>query len=281
MNGFSNQRQGSTESVRPTESVATEGRPNAASHVPKVSVIMPAYNVAGKIVDTIRLTTKHLKQNGYRYEMVIVDDGSTDDTFTEATRLRDPHIRVVGYERNRGKGYAVRFGSRLVSGDFVVVMDSDGNITPDLIVRYIGALKDHDIAIASKWHPESRVSTPLMRRILSHSFHVLVVLLTGVRVSDTQCGFKVFRSGAFAKLISLLAVKHYAFDVEVLTVARLMNLRIAELPVRLRLSSHFSAKKVVRVLVDLLGISYRLHVIHWYQKNLKNLNATYRPIIRW
>jgi hypothetical protein len=102
--------------------------------------------------------------------------------------------------------------------------------------------------------------------------------VAGVRVSDTQSGFKAFRSEALAKAMSLVSVKHYAFDVELLAVAKLLKLRIVEVPVRIRLGSLFSARQVVRMLVDLLGITYRLRVIRWYQKNLYNARATYRPI---
>jgi len=249
--------------------------------IPKISVIMPAFNVAGKIARTLRMTRDQLNGDPHPHEIIVVDDGSTDTTLREASSLKDRCVTVVGYGRNHGKGYAVRYGSRLASGDFVVLMDSDGNITPDLIQRYIGALDEYDIAIASKWHPESRVSAPVLRRFLSHAFHFLAVSLTGIRVSDTQCGFKAFRREAFDRIISLLSVKQYAFDVEVLTVAKLLNLKVTELPVRMTLSSHFKFKKVIRMLVDLVGITYRLHVIHWYQCNLRNQNARYRPIIKW
>lgn len=143
------------------------------------------------------------------------------------------------------------------------------------------ALKDADIAIASKWHPESQVTTPLPRRFLSYAFHILVMLLTGVRVSDTQSGLKAFRLDALRTIMRLLSVKHYAFDVEVLTVASMLKMRIVELPVRIQLGSLFSARHVLRMLIDILRITYRLRVIRWYQRNLHNPQPHYKPIIRW
>jgi hypothetical protein len=160
-------------------------------------------------------------------------------------------------------------------------MDSDTDVKPDLIKQYVTVLRNNDVALASKWHPDSRVSTPVMRRLLSHAFNRLVKLLTGLKVSDTQSGFKAFRREALDSVMSLVSVKHYAFDVELLVAAKLLKLRIIELPIKIRLDSLFSARCVFRMLVDLLGITYRLRVIHWYQNNLYNLQAVYKPIIKW
>jgi hypothetical protein len=140
---------------------------------------------------------------------------------------------------------------------------------------------ENQIVLASKRHPDSKVSAPLMRRFLSYGFHCLVILLTGVRVSDTQSGFKAFRREALAKIMTLVSVKRYAFDVEVLVVTKLLKLRIAELPVKIRLGSLFSARQVFRMLVDLLEITYRLRVIRWYQKNLHNPKGAYEAIVKW
>jgi hypothetical protein len=120
-----------------------------------------------------------------------------------------------------------------------------------------------------------------MRRLLSHAFNRLVMLLTGLRVSDTQTGFKAFRREALEKIMNLVSVKHYAFDVELLVAAKLLRLRIVELPIKISLASLFSVRYVLRMFVDLLGITYRLRVIHWYQSNLHNPEAAYKPIIKW
>jgi glycosyltransferase involved in cell wall biosynthesis len=249
--------------------------------VPRVSVIMAAYNEEDKIAECVRLVGARLENLPWPYEIVVVDDGSTDATRREARKLGDSHVRVVGYSRNRGKGFAIKYGARHVTGDVVVFTDSDGNIRPDLIGQYVSSLRDNDMAIASKRHPDSRVSVPLLRRCLSYGFHCLVMLLTGVRVSDTQSGFKAFRREALVRIMALVSVKHYAFDVELLTVAKLLKLRVVELPVNIHLRSLFGTKKMIRMFVDLLGIAYRLRVIRWYQKNLQHSKAVYEAIVRW
>jgi len=251
-------------------------------NAPKISVIMPAYNEEGKIAECVAHARAHLESLKCSYEIIIVDDGSTDGTRAEAMRVSDnPDVRVVGYDRNQGKGSAIKYGIKYVTGDLVVFMDSDADVKPDLIEQYVTVLWNNDIALASKWHPDSRVSTPVMRRMLSYAFNRLVLLLTGLRVSDTQSGLKVFRREALEKIMNLVSVKRYAFDVELLIAAKLLRLRIVELPVKIRLSSLFSARQVLRMLVDLLGITYRLRVIHWYQRNLYNPGPKYKPVIRW
>ena len=170
---------------------------------PKISVIMPAHNEEKAISECISDAKVHLESLACPYEIIIVDDGSTDGTRTEAARASvNPHVKVVGYDRNQGKGFAIKRGTRYVTGDLVVLMDSDTDVKPDLVKHYIAVLRNNDIALASKWHPDSRVSTPVMRRLLSHAFNRLVMLLTGLRVSDTQSGFKAFRHEALDSVSS-------------------------------------------------------------------------------
>lgn len=250
--------------------------------VPRVSLIMPVYNEQGKIAECVKNATAHLDTLGIPYEVVVVDDGSTDNTRSEAMSVRsNPRVNVVGYAENHGKGYAIKHGVKYVSGDVVIFMDGDADVKPELTGQYLAVLEKADIAIASKRHPASEVSMPIIRKLLSHSFHCLVMLLTGVRVSDTQSGFKAFRREALSKLVSLMAVKHYAFDVELLTVAQLLKLRVVELPIRIELKGSIGVRHVARMFLDLLGITYRLRVIRWYQNNLHNAEAKYKPVIKW
>jgi glycosyltransferase involved in cell wall biosynthesis len=159
------------------------------------------------------------------------------------------------------------------TGDVVVFVDSDLDIDLGTIASYVEALRHGDIAIASKWHPESEVKMPLTRRILSHGFNVLVRLLTGANLKDTQVGLKAMKKSAFKDIFPRLSVKRYAFDVELLAVASLYGLKIVEMPTKLRIEGSFRPKEVFKMLVDLLGIAYRLRVIHWYQRQLPTKNG--------
>jgi glycosyltransferase involved in cell wall biosynthesis len=250
--------------------------------MPKISVVMPAYNEETHVAQCIKRMKSHLQTLTERYELIVVDDGSTDATRREAEKMAEnPHVRVVGYTRNQGKGFAVKYGTEYASGDVVIFTDSDKDIDPHLIERYVTLLKHYDIIISSKYHPESRISAPVMRRFLSLCFRALVILLTGLRVSDTQSGLKAFRTEALRRTLSLICVKRFAFDVELLVAAKLCKLRIAELPIRIEMNNLFSVRHVVRMAVDLMGVAYRLRVIRWYQTNLHNSRPKYDPIIKW
>jgi len=136
------------------------------------------------------------------------------------------------------------------------------------VERYVDALKDADIVVGSKWHRDSVVEVSFVRKLLSRGFNVLVRLLTGVGVSDTQTGIKAVRREAFCEVFRRLSVKRYAFDVELLVLARVFGLRVVELPVRLKLNGRFSFREIWRMFVDLLGITYRLRIKKWYQRGV-------------
>jgi glycosyltransferase involved in cell wall biosynthesis len=204
-----------------------------------------------------------------RYEVVVVDDGSVDDTRLKVLNYaaQSWNVRVFGYDRNVGKGFAVKSGFWKSVGDAVVFVDSDSDIDVGQFRRYVDALADADIVVGSKWHRDSVVEVSFVRGFLSRGFNVLVRLLTGVRVSDTQAGIKAVRREAFCEVFRRLSVKRYAFDVELLVLAGVFGLRVVELPVKLKLSSRFGFGEIWRMLLDLLGIAYRLRIKKWYQRS--------------
>jgi dolichol-phosphate mannosyltransferase len=229
---------------------------------------LPAYNEGDSIEVSLDALDRVVKDTRLRYEIVVVDDGSTDSTRVNATRYagRNGHVRVISYDRNVGKGHAVKTGFMRAAGDAVVFVDSDSEIEVGTISRYVEALRHGDIVIASKWHPESVVEMSLTRRILSHGFSVLVRLMTDCRLRDTQAGLKAMKRSAFQSIFPRLSVKRYAFDVELLTLARLYGLKVVEMPVNIRMHALFSVREVWRMFMDLLGITYRLRVLRWYQR---------------
>jgi glycosyltransferase involved in cell wall biosynthesis len=239
---------------------------------PELSLVMPAYNEEDNIDLVIERVDAVVRRLGLRYELIVVDDGSVDSTRIRASDYarNNGHVKVVGYNNNEGKGFALRTGFSHAVGDVVVFMDSDADIDPKQVGRYVEALEEADVVVASKWHPQSKVEAPLIRRVLSHGFNVLVKLLVGLRLSDTQTGLKAIRRGAFVSVFPRLTVKRYAFDVEMLALVNLLGLRVVELPINIRLRSLFSFREVWRMFLDLLGITYRLRVLRWYQRFLVN-----------
>lgn len=223
---------------------------------PELSIVLPAFNEGAVIERALDYVDRVVKDTGLSYEIIVVNDGSVDDTLKRAAdyAYKNGHVKVVSHQKNMGKGYAVKTGFKHARGDAVIFLDSDLEIGPEQILGYFKALDHAEIVVASKWHPWSKVEIPLMRKLLSHSFNVITKLLTGVRLKDTQTGLKAVRKGALKKIFPRLVVKRYAYDVELLAVANLCGLRIVELPVNVRLGSLFDLKEAWRMFLDLLGI---------------------------
>jgi glycosyltransferase involved in cell wall biosynthesis len=247
----------------------------------RISIIMPAYNEAGCIARSIAIAKEQFETVRRDFEIIIVDDGSDDATRWNAEGVRDERVKVVGYDRNKGKGYAVKEGFNFVTGELCFLVDSDSEIRARDLSSYVKELETADVVIGSKRHPLSVVQTPMVRKFLSLGFNALERVLTGVKASDTQSGLKGARSTALYGILPLLSVKRYAFDAELLTVASLFNFKIREQAVHIELRATFSARQVFRMLIDLLGIAYRLRVRRWYQENMVKMSNTYKPIIPW
>jgi glycosyltransferase involved in cell wall biosynthesis len=234
----------------------------------ELSFVIPAYNEEIFIEDTLGSLDLAIKERGAQYEIVVVDDGSQDKTYHKALNYakNNDHVKVIRYARNTGKGFAIKTGVMESTGDAVIFIDGDMDIDLYTISKYVEALANADMVIASKLHPDSVVSMPLTRKMLSRTFNAIVRILTGFALKDTQVGLKVMKRSAVDKIFPRLAVKRYAFDVELLAIANLYGLKIVELPVKLKIDSPFKPKDAWRMFVDLLGIAYRLRVIRWYQR---------------
>ena len=237
---------------------------------PELSLVMPAYNEEDNIDLAVERVDAVVRNLGFNYELIVVDDGSIDKTKAKVNHYakNNGHVKVISHNNNVGKGSALKTGFSHAVGDNVVFLDSDTDIDPRQIVRYVEALGNADVVVASKWHPQSKVDSPLIRRILSRGFNALVQLSVGLRLCDTQTGLKAIKRSAFVNVFPKLIVKRYAFDVEMLALANLLGLKIAELPIDIRIRKHFSLQEVWRMLLDLLGITYRLRVSRWYQRVL-------------
>jgi dolichol-phosphate mannosyltransferase len=191
-----------------------------------ISLVMPIYNLENEVdkISTIaNLLEKRLEQD---FELIVVDDGSTDNTFSLLQRLNIRGLKVIGYQKNMGKGAALMYGCTHTKGNIVIFMDGDLQAIPNDIQNYVDALDSCDIVLASKRLPGSYLKAGLKRKFLSIGFNLLVRILTPLSLSDTQVGFKAFRRTALDRILPLLSVKRYAFDVELLTVAKLLNLKM-------------------------------------------------------
>jgi len=235
---------------------------------PKLSMIMPAYNEEKRIEGAIEAAVKVLEGIGLNYEIVVVNDGSSDETAKKVLKCAKKYnaVKLVSYNENRGKGYAIKEGFKHANGDILVLMDTGGEISPVNLREYLNALKCVDVAIGSKWHRQSSVQAPFLRKFLSRGFYVLAKLLVGIKVSDAQVGFKAFRREALEKLVKMQSAKRYVFDVEYLALANFLKLKLVELPIYIQLDARFSLRKIWQMFWELLGVAYKIRIKKGYQK---------------
>jgi hypothetical protein len=153
-------------------------------------------------------------------------------------------------------------------------MDGDLDVLPISINEFVDGLKTHDLVIGSKSHPMSQVDIPLSRRLFSFVFNFLVRKATDIRLSDTQTGLKAGRGDLLRKIFGAMVVDGYAFDVEFLCLAGLLDLGLKEAPVLIRHSNSFKLSQSVKMLCELFAISYKLKIKHSYQKKFKRMNLS-------
>ena len=256
----------------------------------EISVIIPAYKQERTIVGNIKKVSEVLDSIYPRnYEIICVVDGIVDKTYEVAKKITSKSFKLVGYRNNRGKGSAVRYGLGFAKGKLLATIDSGNDLNIEGIRLMIEHMRwyDADIVIGSKRHPVSKVKYPWQRRILSFGYQVLVRLLFGLKVRDTQVGMKIFKSNVIKELLPRLLVKQYAFDIEMLSVANYLGFtRIYEAPVEVRLdfnkSSGIISKGFLRtiflMLKDTAAVFYRLRIKKYYSsKNMINWHTDVYP----
>lgn len=242
-----------------------------------VSVIVPAYKQEKTIAEDLKRIKGVLDQLRYPTEIICVVDGNVDNTFEEASKFAKitKDVEVIGYEHNKGKGYAVRFGMAKSKGDIIAFIDSGMDINPNGLSMCLEHFEwyNADIIIGSKRHPVSKVNYPWQRKILSSGYQFLVWILFGLNVRDTQVGIKFFRRPVLEKVLPRLLVKRFAFDIEILAVANYLGYhRIFEAPIELELNfgknSGITSSKLWRTLLlmlkDTLAVFYRLRILKYY-----------------
>ena len=236
-----------------------------------LSLVIPVYNQQDRIIDTLKEVNQVLEKTVPSYEILVVNDGSIDDTWKIIQKEAEynQNVKSFSYSENIGKGYAVKTGISHSKGNFVLFLDADREISTTEIKTYIQELENFDLVIGSKTHRLSQVNAPRLRKFLSASFNLLVRILVGIKIKDTQSGLKAGRGPVLRSIFKILTVKRYAFDVELIMLSNLLNLKIKEMPIKITQTNHFKINEIIKMFFDVLSICYRYKIIKSYQNFLK------------
>jgi dolichyl-phosphate beta-glucosyltransferase len=202
--------------------------------LPGVSIVVPAYNEEARLTGTLEKLSSFLAQRADSWEVRVVDDGSTDGTSAIVERAAAANAGIVlQREPHRGKGGAVKAGLLAARMPFRFICDADLSMPVEELPRFLPPLLNaFDVAIGSReGHGARRIGEPLARHLAGRAFNYAVQRLTVPGIEDTQCGFKMFTAEAVDAIFPFVTVDGWAFDIEVLCIARAKGLRIVEVPI--------------------------------------------------
>lgn len=204
----------------------------------KLSIVMPAYNEGENIYSNLLKTVEIVDEFHKNYEIVAVNDGSSDNTGTEIERASeaDPHIITVSYTPNGGKGKAIKEGVLNATGDYIAFLDSDLDLSPVHLKDFLEKMEETGVeaVIGSKLHKDSEVDYPKRRKIMSVGYYIILLILFNLPVKDTQTGIKLFNADCLGKIISRIQSTGFAYDIEILANVSRSGGKIAEMPIVLK-----------------------------------------------
>jgi cellulose synthase/poly-beta-1,6-N-acetylglucosamine synthase-like glycosyltransferase len=250
-----------------------------------LSVILPARNLAPVLRENVRRVQAAFGAQ-VPVEIIVVDDGSTDHTRQELERLcrEFSNLKAVSLPQNMGKGYALKRGFLASSGAFILFLDADLDLPPEQASKLFEVMAQAraDVVIGSKRHPDSVLTYPWHRRLISTVYYALVKLLIGLPVRDTQTGIKLFRREALEWALPRMLVKRFAFDLELLAIVHEKGFRIAESPVTLRFQGRWGCVQptaIRQIAIDTLAVFYRVRILRYYQSLLVLEMPTPAPLV--
>lgn len=241
----------------------------------RLSVVMPAYNEGKNIYHNIERVRTAVEKFADDYEIIVVNDGSSDHTKDEVLRAQkeSSRVRLVSYRKNRGKGGAIKKGVAEAGGEYIAFLDADLDLPPEQLEKYLEQLKNNraDVVIGSKMHKDSELDYPLVRRIISFGYYSMLKILFHLNVKDTQTGIKMFRAEALKSIIGLVKIKGFAYDIEILVALNCRKYRIMEMPVKLVFGrengmGRIKLKDILQVFSDTWKIFWRANVRKDYRK---------------
>lgn len=228
-----------------------------------LSLVIPAYNERAVISETAKTAVAVISEKFAEWELIFVNDGSTDDTLQLLQKVENDNVHIISYAKNRGKGYAVRQGVLAAKGDLIFYTDADLAYGLEVIGSATALLENTDADIAAGSRKLDRGAYklyPPVRRLLSHCFAFGSRIISGMKY-DTQCGFKGFKREAAITVFSRCKEERFAFDFEIMLTAEMLGLNVAEIPVRIinhRESKIRMMRDSIRMARDVLRIKKRI-----------------------
>lgn len=221
----------------------------------EISVVIPAFNEEKRIELTLKKVEQFLSQNFDKYQIIIVDDCSTDNTNKIVSKYKN--VQILRNKKNRGKGYSVKRG--ILNAKYPLVLFSDADLATPIeeLGKFMNYIKDFDVVIASRNLKQSIVKQTSSRKLIGATFSLLVNLIVLRGFKDTQCGFKLFRTDVAKKIVSLQTLNGFSFDVEILFIAKKLGYKIKELPVVWMNKSGSKVKLIkdsIKMLINLFKI---------------------------
>ena len=232
---------------------------------PKYSIVIPAYNESARIRTTIEKILGHIQRRDWNAEVLVVNDGSTDDTpqIVQTYAADNPVLHLIDNPGNRGKGYSVRNGMLRACGEVILFSDADLSSPIEEADKLFAAVQGGvDVAMGSRWLRRELQTQrqPLYRQLFGRVFNLALRILLGLHYQDTQCGFKAFSRRAVQSIFPLQHIERWGFDPEILYLAQRFGFRIEEVPVKW---AHRDGTRI-NPLRDGLRMFAELLKIRWY-----------------
>lgn len=231
-----------------------------------LSIIIPAYNEVKRLPGCLENTIKYINENKIDSEILVVLDGCTDNTKSEAEKFRGayPNIKIIEYSTNKGKGYAVKTGMLAAKGDYRLFMDADYAVPIEFISDFMKLIKSNDIVIGSRGHKETTIEKHQIfyRELAGILFGRFQKFILKIPFKDTQCGFKMYTADAAEKLFSEMEFNCSYFDAEIIYNAFNSGMKIAEAPVSWTHDGETRMPIGIARTIDLLKKLFKIKKIH-------------------
>ncbi len=242
----------------------------------KISILMPFLNEEKRIVQNVYRVKEYLSFLNLNYEIVLIDDGSTDNSYEllKENFSKDETVKIIKNYKNFGKGWALKTGYEFSSGELILFIDSDLELSIEHLPNFLKKMSTEKAyaVIGSKLHPDSIVNYPFYRKILSFGYYSIVKFLFGLPIMDTQTGIKLFKREALELALPKVIVKRFAFDIELLLILFKHQLKVVSAPIKLDFSRkfgwNFNFNVILKTFIDTFAVWYRDKILKFYDRPL-------------